>query len=82
MSLDQGTTSSRCTLFDRGGNICASVQKEFRQIYPQDTLYHLVKVGIHSVDLPPAALLLGLLLPQLLEQGQVLVKKSLVCSSA
>ena len=35
MSLDQGTTSSRCILFDRGGNICASVQKEFRQIYPQ-----------------------------------------------
>ena len=35
MSLDQGTTSSRCSLFDRGGNICASVQKEFRQIYPQ-----------------------------------------------
>ena len=35
MSLDQGTTSSRCILFDRGGNICASAQKEFRQIYPQ-----------------------------------------------
>ena len=35
MSLDQGTTSSRCILFDRHGNICASVQKEFRQIYPQ-----------------------------------------------
>ncbi len=35
MSLDQGTTSSRCILFDHAGNICASVQKEFRQIYPQ-----------------------------------------------
>ena len=35
MSLDQGTTSSRCILFDRGGNICASVQKEFRQLYPK-----------------------------------------------
>ena len=35
MSLDQGTTSSRCILFDRAGNICASAQKEFRQIYPQ-----------------------------------------------
>ncbi|MGI5977846.1 MAG: glycerol kinase GlpK [Candidatus Limivicinus sp.] len=35
MSLDQGTTSSRCILFDRAGNICASVQKEFRQIYPK-----------------------------------------------
>lgn len=35
MSLDQGTTSSRCILFDRNGNICASAQKEFRQIYPK-----------------------------------------------
>ncbi|MCR5088930.1 MAG: glycerol kinase GlpK [Oscillospiraceae bacterium] len=35
MALDQGTTSSRCILFDRNGNICSSVQKEFRQIFPQ-----------------------------------------------
>ena len=35
MALDQGTTSSRCILFDKRGNICASVQKEFRQIFPQ-----------------------------------------------
>ena len=35
MSLDQGTTSSRCILFDKAGNICASVQKEFRQIFPK-----------------------------------------------
>ena len=48
--------------------------KRHRQLLPQDTLYHLVEVGIHSVDLPPAVLLLGLLLPQFLEQGQVLVK--------
>ena len=45
--------------------------KRHRQLLPQDTLYHLVEVGIHSVDLPPAVLLLGLLLPQFLEQGQV-----------
>lgn len=45
--------------------------KRHRQLLPQDTLYHLVEVGIHSVDLPPAALLLGLLLPQLLEQGKI-----------
>ena len=48
--------------------------KRHRQLLPQDTLYHLVEVGIHGVDLSAAALLLGLLLPQLLEQGQVLVK--------
>ena len=35
MSLDQGTTSTRCILFDHAGNICASVQKEFTQIFPQ-----------------------------------------------
>lgn len=35
MALDQGTTSSRCILFDHAGNICASVQKEFKQIFPQ-----------------------------------------------
>ena len=35
MSLDQGTTSSRCILFDRAGNICATAQNEFRQIFPK-----------------------------------------------
>ncbi|MBP5222325.1 MAG: glycerol kinase, partial [Lachnospiraceae bacterium] len=35
MALDQGTTSSRCILFDKGGNICSMAQKEFTQIYPQ-----------------------------------------------
>lgn len=35
MALDQGTTSSRCILFDRAGNICSMSQKEFTQIYPQ-----------------------------------------------
>ena len=35
MALDQGTTSSRCILFDKSGNICSMAQKEFNQIYPQ-----------------------------------------------
>ena len=35
MSLDQGTTSSRCILFDKEGNICSMAQKEFTQIYPK-----------------------------------------------
>ena len=35
LSLDQGTTSSRCILFDHAGNPCASAQREFRQIFPQ-----------------------------------------------
>ena len=35
MAMDQGTTSSRCILFDREGNICSSAQKEFAQYYPK-----------------------------------------------
>ncbi|MDD6797418.1 MAG: glycerol kinase GlpK [Clostridia bacterium] len=35
MALDQGTTSSRCILFDKQGNICSMAQKEFSQIYPK-----------------------------------------------
>ena len=35
MALDQGTTSSRCILFDKKGNICSMAQKEFTQIYPR-----------------------------------------------
>lgn len=34
LALDQGTTSSRCILFDKQGNICSMAQKEFEQIYP------------------------------------------------
>ena len=35
MALDQGTTSSRCILFDKKGNICSMAQREFAQIYPK-----------------------------------------------
>lgn len=35
MALDQGTTSSRCILFNQEGEICSVAQKEFRQIYPK-----------------------------------------------
>lgn len=35
LALDQGTTSSRCILFDKQGKICSMAQKEFGQIYPQ-----------------------------------------------
>lgn len=33
MAIDQGTTSSRAILFDHAGNIAASAQKEFTQIF-------------------------------------------------
>lgn len=35
LALDQGTTSSRCILFDRQGKIRSMAQKEYSQIYPQ-----------------------------------------------
>ena len=35
IALDSGTTSNRCILFDRDGNICAVAQKEFTQHFPQ-----------------------------------------------
>ncbi|MCR5160541.1 MAG: glycerol kinase, partial [Lachnospiraceae bacterium] len=35
MALDQGTTSSRCILFDKSGAVCSVAQMEFRQIFPQ-----------------------------------------------
>mgnify|MGYP000864395360 FL=1 len=35
MALDQGTTSSRCILFDKNGRAISMSQKEFRQIYPE-----------------------------------------------
>lgn len=35
MALDQGTTSSRCILFDQFGSIVDSVQREFKQHYPK-----------------------------------------------
>lgn len=35
MALDQGTTSSRCIIFNKQGKIMASAQKEFMQYFPQ-----------------------------------------------
>ena len=35
LALDQGTTSSRSILFDKGGSIIAVAQKEFTQIFPK-----------------------------------------------
>jgi glycerol kinase len=34
LALDQGTTSSRAIVFDHAGNVVASAQREFRQIFP------------------------------------------------
>ncbi len=36
MALDQGTTSSRCILFEKNGKIASIVQREFAQIFPHE----------------------------------------------
>ena len=35
MALDQGTTSSRCIIFNKNGEIVSSAQKEFTQYFPK-----------------------------------------------
>ncbi len=34
-AIDQGTTSSRCIVFDARGGIVSVAQKEHKQIFPQ-----------------------------------------------
>ena len=34
-SIDQGTTSTRCILFDHNGNVVSADQKEHQQLYPR-----------------------------------------------
>ena len=36
LTLDQGTTSSRCIIFNRSGEIVSRVQREFAQLFPKD----------------------------------------------
>ncbi len=66
MALDQGTTSSRCILFDRAGQICAAVNKEFRQIFPRpgwvehdaneiwDTTYEVARAAMAKLHVTAA----------------------------
>ena len=35
MSLDAGTTSNRCIIFNKKGEVCSSAQKEFNQYFPK-----------------------------------------------
>lgn len=36
LAMDQGTTSSRCIIYDKKGNQISIAQKEFQQIYPKE----------------------------------------------
>lgn len=59
MALDQGTTSSRCILFDRTGNMCSVAQREFTQIYPQPGWVEHDPMEIWSSQLSVAVEALG-----------------------
>ncbi|MBQ0092324.1 MAG: glycerol kinase GlpK [Clostridiales bacterium] len=63
LAIDQGTTSSRCMIFDKWGNFTAVSQREIRQIFPQpgwvehdpkeirDTVFTVVRDAIEKAGL-------------------------------
>ncbi len=67
-AIDQGTTSTRCIVFDRKGDICAVAQKEHRQIFPRPgwvehdgleiwaNVETVVKQALESLKIKPADL--------------------------
>ena len=59
MALDQGTTSSRCILFDRQGNICSMAQMEFTQIFPKPGWVEHDPMEIWSSQIAVAAKAMG-----------------------
>lgn len=59
MALDQGTTSSRCILFDKKGVMCSVAQREFTQYYPQPGWVEHDPMEIWSSQLSVAVEALG-----------------------
>ena len=59
MALDQGTTSSRCILFDKSGTMISVAQKEYTQIYPKQGWVEHDPREIWSSQLGVAAEALG-----------------------
>ncbi len=59
MALDQGTTSSRCILFDKKGAMCSVAQREFTQYYPQPGWVEHDPMEIWSSQLSVAVEALG-----------------------
>lgn len=67
-AIDQGTTSSRCIVFDSAGDIVAVAQREHRQIFPQpgwvehdaeeiwDNVQQVVSEALRSAGTDPAGL--------------------------
>lgn len=59
MALDQGTTSSRCILFNKEGNICSVAQREFEQIFPRPGWVEHDPMDIWSSQIGVAAEAMG-----------------------
>ncbi len=59
MALDQGTTSSRCILFDSAGTMLSMAQKEYTQMYPKQGWVEHDPKEIWSSQLGVAAEALG-----------------------
>lgn len=59
MALDQGTTSSRCILFNRQGQVKSVVQREFDQIFPQPGWVEHNPMEIWSSQISVAAEAMG-----------------------
>ncbi len=59
MALDQGTTSSRCILFDSAGMMLSMAQKEYTQMYPKQGWVEHDPKEIWSSQLGVAAEALG-----------------------
>lgn len=51
MAFDQGTTSSRCILYNRQGQIISTAQKEIKQIYPQNDWVEHDPMEIWSIQI-------------------------------
>ena len=57
-AIDQGTTSTRFIVFDRGGNMISSAQKEHRQIFPKPgwVEHDPVEIWLNTQEVAGAAL--------------------------
>ena len=55
LALDQGTTSSRAIVFNRGGRVVASAQRELSQHYPAPGHVEHDPEDIWSTQLPRPA---------------------------
>jgi glycerol kinase len=71
-AIDQGTTSTRCILFDHAGNVVVSAQKEHQQIYPKPSwvehdpleiwrnTQEVMKQAVEAVNGPSSVVCIGI----------------------